>query len=43
MEIDETLIVRRKFNRSRVLKQLWLFGVELSKRRFVVAFKQSHW
>ena len=39
MEIDETVIVRRKFNRGRVLKQLWLFGgiVRLNKRRFVVA------
>ena len=39
MEIDETLTVRRKFNRGRVLKQLRLFsGIErLSKRRFVVA------
>ena len=39
VEIDETVIVCRKFNRGRVLKQLWLFGgIEgLSKRRFVVA------
>ena len=39
MEINETVIVRRKFNRGRVLKQLWLIsGIEkLNKRRFVVA------
>ena len=38
MEIDETVIVRRKFNRGRVLKQLGLFGgtERLSKKRFFV-------
>ena len=38
-EIDETVTVRHKFNRDRVLKQLWLFGgiERLNKQRFVVA------
>ena len=38
MEIDETLIVRRKYERGRILSQIWLFGgIELaSKRRFIV-------
>ena len=41
VEIDETVIVRRKFNRGREQKQLWLFGgiERLSKRRFAFALK----
>ena len=37
VEIDETVIVRRKFNRGHVLKQLWLFGgiERLNTWRFV--------
>ena len=39
VEINETVIVRSKFNRGRILKQLWLFDrIEmLRKLRFVVA------
>lgn len=39
VEIDETLIVRRKYNRARTLSQIWLFGgIERnSKQSFVVA------
>ena len=39
VEIDETQFVRRKYNRGRLLKDIWLFGgVErISKKRFVVA------
>ena len=37
-EVDETLIVRRKYGRGRVLSQVWLFGgiERLTKKRFVV-------
>ena len=43
MEINETVIVCRKFNRHRVQKQLWLFnGIErLSKQKFVVTLNSS--
>ena len=38
VEIDETLIVCRKYERGRVLSQLWLFGgiERVSKKKFVV-------
>ena len=38
-KIDETVIVRHKYNRGRVLKQMCLFGgiERLNKRRFVNA------
>ena len=38
VEIDETFIVRRKFQRGRPLSQLWLFGgIEReTKRKFVI-------
>ncbi|RUS79722.1 hypothetical protein EGW08_012530 [Elysia chlorotica] len=38
VEIDKTLIVRRKYERGRVLSQIWLFGgiERQSKKRFVV-------
>lgn len=39
VEIDETLIVKRKYERGRILSQIWLFGgiERISKKRFVVA------
>ena len=39
VEIDETLITCRKYERGCILKQIWLFGgiERVSKRRFVVA------
>lgn len=38
VEIDETLITKRKYNRGRLVKQIWLFGgiERVSKKRFVV-------
>lgn len=38
VEIDETLIVRRKYNRGRLLKSIWLFGgiERITKRVFVI-------
>ena len=38
VEIDETCIVKRKYNRGRVLNQVWLFGgIEReSKERFII-------
>lgn len=38
VEIDETLVVRRKQDTGRVLKQVWLFGgiERVSKKRFIV-------
>ena len=38
VEIDETLIVRRKYNVGRQVPQLWLFGgiERVSKKRFIV-------
>ena len=41
VEFDETVIVRRKFNRSRVLKQLLLFGIEVKQTK-VCHLKRSH-
>jgi len=45
VEIDETLIVRRKYERGRILSQIWLFGgIELaSKRRFIVPLTGDVW
>lgn len=42
VEIDETLLVRRKYNK-RVLKQIWLFGgiERVSKRRFIVPLSEA--
>ena len=38
VEINETVICRRKYNRGRQVSSIWLFGVleRLSKKRFVV-------
>ena len=37
VEIDETLIARRKFNRGRLVEQLWLFGgVERDSGKFFI-------
>ena len=38
VEIDETLIVKRKYDRGRILSQIWLFGgiERVGKKRFVV-------
>ncbi|GFR61314.1 hypothetical protein ElyMa_003553900 [Elysia marginata] len=44
VEVDETLIVRRKYERGRVLNQVWLFGgIEpASKRHFVVPLNSEY-
>ena len=38
MEIDETLLVRRKYGTGRLLSQVWMFGgiERVSKKRFIV-------
>ena len=44
MEIDETLVVKRKHNTGRILKEIWLFvGIErVSKKRFIVPLQDKN-
>lgn len=43
VEIDETLLVRRKYNRGRIVKQIWLFGgiERVSKRSFIIPLLEA--
>ena len=38
VEVDETLVAKRKYNRGRAIQQIWLFGgiERVTKKRFIV-------
>ena len=38
VEVDETLVAKRKYNRGRAIQQIWLFGgiERITKKRFII-------